>query len=65
MYEFCKTPNGENTKQLNDIYAQVGKLFLVLEVVRPAIEVVGSKKNTYRNTGVQLSRMSLKFFPNI
>lgn len=38
IYSFSKTPNCENTEQLDKIHAQIGSLFRVLEFVRPAIE---------------------------
>jgi hypothetical protein len=38
IYSFTKTPNKENTAQLDEIQTQIGNLFRVLEFVRPAIE---------------------------
>eukprot|EP00929_Paragymnodinium_shiwhaense_P022326 TRINITY_DN14292_c0_g3_i1.p1 TRINITY_DN14292_c0_g3~~TRINITY_DN14292_c0_g3_i1.p1 ORF type:complete len:437 (+),score=45.48 TRINITY_DN14292_c0_g3_i1:172-1482(+) len=39
IFIFIKSPCSHNTVQIGAIYAQIGQLFRVLEVVRPAIEV--------------------------
>eukprot|EP00929_Paragymnodinium_shiwhaense_P022322 TRINITY_DN14292_c0_g1_i1.p1 TRINITY_DN14292_c0_g1~~TRINITY_DN14292_c0_g1_i1.p1 ORF type:complete len:462 (+),score=38.15 TRINITY_DN14292_c0_g1_i1:158-1543(+) len=38
IFIFIKSPCSHNTVQIGAIYAQIGQLFRVLEVVRPAIE---------------------------